>query len=299
MTEITDSNQDTPECQPANPVRTIEALIKLYEQGYRNFSGSDLRGVTLDTVDKEIKNINLQGVILTGSNLSAIVFKRLTSELSVDLTGSSFKDCNLKLADFSNCRIDQCNFSNSSLSGTNFQYSSCRGSDFIKATIQNIQLSEKSDFTASDFSGASFLRSALFGVFTAVDFTESIFHSCSLFGIFRQANFSKANLRSAKFGVNNRSSFAESDFTGANLQSATLSGDFSQVTFCRSNFNMAKLKDFNAQGANFLDVNLNVSEVSNATLKYCYYNSKTKFNERLDPVASGMELIEDEIESED
>ena len=62
---------------------------------------------------------------------------------------------------------------------------------------------------------------------------------------------------------------------------------------------MSKLKDFHAQGSDFLEANLNVSEVSNVNIKYCYYNSKTKFSECLDPVASGMELIEDEIESED
>ncbi|NMF58982.1 pentapeptide repeat-containing protein [Pseudanabaena yagii] len=126
MTEITNSNQATPEAQPAKPVRTLEALLELYQQGHRNFSGSDLRGVTVDIVDKETKYLDLRGVILTGSNLTAIVFSKSTSTFKVDLTGSIFKDCNLRLANLSYCRLDQCNFNNTDLSGANLSNSSFR-----------------------------------------------------------------------------------------------------------------------------------------------------------------------------
>jgi uncharacterized protein YjbI with pentapeptide repeats len=294
MTEITNSNHDAPESQPAKPVRTLEALIELYQQGYRNFSGSDLRGVTVDMVDKEIKCLDLKGIILTGSNLTAIVFSKSTSAFKVDLTGSIFKNCNLRLANLYNCRLDQCNFSNADLSGANLSSCSFRGSDFIKTILQNIN-SQSSDFTASDFAGANFLRSTISGNFTATNFIGANLRSATLSGEFKQADFSGSDLRSAKCSNN----FTGSNFSGANLSSASLNGQFSQAIFCKSNLHTANLNAFVAQGADFSDADLQVSTVSSGSLKYSYYNSKTKFSECLDPVASGMELIEDEIESED
>ena len=294
MTETTNSNQDISESQPAKPVRTLEALLELYQQGHRNFSGSDLRGVTVDMVDKDVKYIDLRGIILTSSNLTAVVFSKSTSTFKVDLTGSIFKDCNLRLANFSYCRLDQCNFNNADLSGANLSSCSCRGSDFIKAIFQNITF-QSSDFTASDFTGANFLRSTMYGTFTAANFTGANLRSVTLSGEFKQADFSGADLRLAKFS----NIFTASNFSGANLSSASLTGQFSQAVFCKSNLHMANLNGFVAEKADFSDADLRVSTVSSGTLKYSYYNSKTKFSECLDPVASGMELIEDEIESED
>lgn len=240
MTEITNSIQNTPESQPAKPVRTLEALLEFYQQGHRNFSGSDLRGVTLKTLklellDKEIIYVNLQEVILTGSNLTAVIFR---DKIRVDLTGSNLQNCDLRLADLSQCILNQCNFSNSDLRGVRFSGSSCRGSDFIKANLQKIGYSSlDGDFTASDFRSANFSGSTLSG------------------------NFKAAN------------------FSGANLHSVTFHG-------------------FSADGADFSDADLQNITFIGANLKYCYYNSKTKFSDKFDPVASGMELIEDEIESE-
>jgi len=299
MTEIINSNQDAPESQPAKPVRTLEALLELYKQGHRNFSGSDLRGITVDIVDKEIKYIDLRGVILTGANLTAVVFSKSTSTFKVDLTGAIFKDCNLRLANLSYCRLDQCNFNNADLSGANLSSSSFRGSDFIKAILQNINFGGSSDFTASDFTGVSFLRTALqYAIFTAANFSGANLRSATLAGEFKQADFSGSDLRSAKLS----GTFTESNFSSANLSSASLTGQFSQAVFCKTNFNNAILNSFTAQSADFTDANLQITQItptSNVNLKYCYYNSNTKFSECLDPVASGMELIEDEIESED
>ena len=147
MTEINNSNQDLRENQPAKPVRTLEALLELYEQGHRNFSGSDLRGVTIDILEKEITQIDLSRIILKGSNLTCAIFFRTSITLKVDLFQADFSNCNLqgaslfrsKLtgANFSNSnlqginlsqsKIDQCNFSNSCLNGANLTASSCRG----------------------------------------------------------------------------------------------------------------------------------------------------------------------------
>lgn len=294
MTEIIISNQNSPESQPAKPVRTLEALLELYQQGHRNFSGSDLRGVTVEMVDKEIKYLDLRGVILTGANLTAVVFSKSTSTFKVDFAGSIFKDCNLRLANLSYCRLDQCNFNNADLSGANLSSSSFRGSDFIKAILQNITF-QHSDFTASDFTGANFLRSTIYGTFTATNFTGANLRSVTLSGEFKQADFSNSDLRSAKFSNN----FTASNFSGANLSSASLNGQFSQAIFFKTNFSKAILNSFTAQSADFSDANLQISQASSINVKYCYYNSKTKFSECLDPIAAGMELIEDESKSED
>jgi len=298
MTEIINSNQDAPESQPAKPVRTLEALLEFYAQGHRNFSGSDLRGVTVDMMDKEIKYIDLRGVILTGSNLAAALLTRYTSDFKVDLTGSYLDNCNLQAANFSHASLDRCNFSSSDLSGADLLNISCRGSDFIRAILQNIRSSENTDFTASDFTGANFSLSTVSGNFTAANFTRTNFLAAQLIGKFIQANFSDADLRSVKF-LERSGGFRLSNFSGANLHSANLAGDFSQSNFSNAILGNARFYCFHVQGSDFSDADLRIDFVDGGTFKYCYYNSNTKFSECLDPVASGMELIEDEIESED
>ncbi|MEH1937710.1 MAG: pentapeptide repeat-containing protein [Nostoc sp.] len=222
------------EQQPARPVRTLEALLRFYAEGHRNFSGSDLRGVTLNIIDKEIKSLDLREIILKGSNLTAIILSRL----KVDLTGSDLSNCNLQGAILHSCRLDQCNFSNSDLRRANLQSSSCRGSDFIQAKLQTTG-SASGDFTAS--------------------------------------NFTKANFRSSD-----------------------VAGNFSQANFCGSNFHKATLHHFDSPQADFSDADLRDIVLSTSVnIKYSYYNHKTKFSKNFDPIAMGMELIEDESDSED
>lgn len=222
--------------QPPQKVRTLEALLKLYAKGHHNFSGSDLRGATVNIVEKEIKYLDLSEIILSESNLTAIVFNR-TPELKVDLTGADFTNCNLQGADLSCIRLDQCNFTNSNLKRINLSRSSCRGSDFIRANLQNFIISDSSlaDFTASNFTEANFRLSYLAG------------------------QFSHANFR------------------GCNLYKSTL-------------------KSFYAQGSDFLDADLRDIQLPAPTtvdLRYSYYNHQTKFSKNFDPIAMGMELIED------
>ncbi|MEH2214638.1 pentapeptide repeat-containing protein [Nostoc sp.] len=227
------------EQQPARPVRTLEALLRFYAEGHRNFSGSDLRGVTVNVIDKEIKYLDLREIILKGSNLTAIILAR-SVEIKVDLTGSDLSNCNIQGADLSTSRLDQCNFNNSDLRGANLRRSSCRGSDFIQAKLQNISLENyHNDFTASNF-------------------------------------------------------------TRANFSSSYLTGKFLQANFCASNFNKAKLQHFDSQGADFSDADLrDIELLTGVNMKYSYYNHKTKFSKNFDPIAMGMELIENESDSED
>ena len=217
MTEENTLSSEISEQQPAKPVRTLEALIRLYAEGHRNFSGSDLRGVTVDNLDKEIKYLDLREIILKESNLTAIVLNRSDGTLKVDLTGSFISDCNLQGADLRNCKLDQCNLSNVDLRKTNLYISSCRGSDFIRAKIQNTALS--GDFTASNLTGSDFRGSSVAGNFSHVNFCGSnfqraIFHHFSSEG----ADFSDSDLRSLKLETcvsfkysyyNNKTKFSE------------------------------------------------------------------------------------------
>ncbi len=226
------------EQQPARPVRTLEALLRLYAEGHRNFSGSDLRGMTVNIIDKEIKYLDLREIILNGSNLTATILAR-SVEIKVDLTGSDLSNCNLQGANLSTSRLDQCNFSNSDLRGANLSPSSCRGSDFIQAKLQNISFGSYADFTAS--------------------------------------NFTKANFRSSH-----------------------VAGKFSQAIFCGSNFHKATLHHFDSPQADFSDADLRDIVLSTClNIRYSYYNHKTKFSKNFDPISMGMELIEDESDSED
>ena len=138
MTEEPTSNLTLAEQQLAQPVRTLKALLRHYAEGYRNFSGSDLRGLTMNIIDKEIKYLDFSEIILKESNLQAINFS--STPLKVNLTGVDFSNCNLKGANLSGCTLDQCNFSNSDLRRANFSNSSCRGSDFIQAMLQDIAI---------------------------------------------------------------------------------------------------------------------------------------------------------------
>jgi len=237
MTEEPTSNLTLAEQQLAQPVRTLKALLRHYAEGCRNFSGSDLRGLTMNIFDKEIKYLDLSEIILKDSNLQAINFSR--NQLKVNLTGVDFSNCNLKGAILSGCTLDQCNFSNSDLRRAHFGESSCRGSDFIQAMLQDIASGQSADFTASNF-------------------------------------------------------------TGANLRSLGLSGRFLHANFRRCNLQKATLRYFDSEGADFSDADLRGLQLDTyVSLRYSYYNHKTKFSENFDPIARGMELLKDESDSED
>ncbi len=247
MTAENPPNISDPGEQVAKPVRTLEALLKLYSEGHRNFSGSDLRGATVDIIDSEILFLDLKNIILRGSNLKAVSFGRSSRSIKVDLAGTDFSECNLQGANLSRCRLDQCNFKNSDLRRIKLSESSCRGSDFI--CVKFSDLTEKAKF--SNFSGA--------------DFTAS-------------------------------------NFTGADLRSIYISGQFSYVDFRGADFQKSSFAHFHAEGADFSDANLQNIEFPTPTtvsLEYSYYNHQTKFSDDFDPIIRKMELIENNISTDD
>jgi uncharacterized protein YjbI with pentapeptide repeats len=229
-----------PEHQIAKPVRTLEALLKLYAEGHRNFSGSDLRGATVDILNNEIENLDLQDIIIRSSNLKAIKFSHQYSALKVNLTGADLSECNLQGADLSSCVLDQCNFTQSDLRNVNLSCQSCRGSDFVKVKFLNVSTGSGTDFTASDF-------------------------------------------------------------TGSDFRSTKLSGKFSYSKFYGVDFQKASFTNFEANGADFSDANLQDVDLAAKWVNfyYSYYNNQTKFSSDFDPISRGMEIIEDSISAED
>lgn len=197
MTESQKVDSSFSEQQIAKPVRTLEALLKLYAEGHRNFSGSDLRGVTVDIIDPEINFLSLQDIILRGSNLKSVQFyHHLITK--VDFTGSDFSECNLQGANLSRCILNQCNFTNSDLRNVNFNNSSCRGSDFIKTKIYGI--GGNCDFTSSDFTGADLRKSGISGNFSYANFSGANFQQASFAYFHAQgSDFSNANLQEILF----------------------------------------------------------------------------------------------------
>jgi uncharacterized protein YjbI with pentapeptide repeats len=211
MIEEQKSDIFLPEQQPAKPVRTLETLLKLYDEGHRNFSGSDLRGATVDIIDNEIENLNLQDIILHRSNLKAIKFRHGYSALKVNLTGSDLRECNLQGADLSSCILDQCNFTDSDLRNATLSWHSCRGSDFMRAKFINVLTGSGTDFTASDFTEADFRSTQLSGNFSYSNFCGTNFQKASFtYFVARGADFSSANLQDVEFPTNKAVDFSYS-----------------------------------------------------------------------------------------
>jgi uncharacterized protein YjbI with pentapeptide repeats len=203
MTEEQKSDIFFPEQQPAKPVRTLETLLKLYAEGHRNFSGSDLRGATVDIIDNEIEIFNLQDIILRGSNLKATKFRHRYSALKVNLTGSDLSECNLQGADLSYCILDQCSFSHSDLRNATLSWESCRGSDFMRAKFLNASTGSSTDFSASDFTEADFRSTQLSGNFSYSNFCGTNFQKASFTNfVARGADFSNANLQEVELLAN-------------------------------------------------------------------------------------------------
>ncbi len=203
MKEEQKSDIFIPEQQLAKPVRTLETLLKLYAEGHRNFSGSDLRGATVDIIDDEIEDLNLQDIILRGSNLKAIKFTRSGTVLKVDLTGSDLSECNLQGANLSFSILDQCSFTHSDLRNVILACQSCRGSDFIKARFLNASINSNTDFTASDFTEADFRSTQLSGNFSYSIFCGTNFQKASFtYFTAHAADFTNANLQDVEFPKN-------------------------------------------------------------------------------------------------
>lgn len=159
-----------------------QTLIKLYEQGRRDFSGINLADVDLsyaylrgiNLANACLTNANLVGVNLTSANLTGINLN------NAKITSAYLGDADLRTADLS-----QANFSYSYLAETNLTSSYLLQTNFSHTYLSRAMLMKtnaiESDFTKSNLSKANLIKADLSGA------------------IFSYAYLTKSNLSQANF----------------------------------------------------------------------------------------------------
>lgn len=190
-----------------------KTLIKLYQQGKKDFSGINLADADLSYA--YLRGINLANACLTNANL---VGTNLTSAnlTSVNLSNASVMSAYLGEADLRGSDLTQANFSYAYLAETNLT-----GSYLLEANFSYTYLSKailmksnalQANFTKSNLSKANLIKADLSKAnFQQAYLTKSNLSKANL----HQANLSGANLISCQaFGT----IFRNTDFTGACLE---------------------------------------------------------------------------------
>jgi len=178
---------------------------------------ADLTGANLS--ECILTEADLQDSILTGAVLNKADAKKLTF-VKVDLSGMTIAGADLTEVNFIECVLDNTDFSHSILLEAAFI--TCRGRlKCGNAKMDNVRFVLGTDFSGSDFRGASMLGSGMRDtVLNECDFggaklTGSDLTGCKL----RKAKFVLANLKET---IMIRTDVSEADFTRANLQAALL-----------------------------------------------------------------------------
>jgi len=107
---------------------TRDELLKKYNEGRRDFSGSDLRNAILS-------HAYLRNAILSNANLSGVDFSR------ADLSNSYLSHAYLRNAILSNANLSWVNLSDACLSYANFSGANFSGADLSYADLSNANLS--------------------------------------------------------------------------------------------------------------------------------------------------------------
>ena len=112
-------------------VESFEQLLRLYEAGERDFSGSDL--------DTDPHN-DMNGVHLDGINLSESFVVASFREAS--LRGASFRRANVKTCDFSGADLRDADFRGAGLCATTFTGAHIEGAKFAAAYFHSYEFKE-------------------------------------------------------------------------------------------------------------------------------------------------------------
>ncbi len=203
-----------------------ERLVKLYQEGRRDFSGINLadvdlsyaylRGINLSNAC--LTNANLTGINLTSANLTGINLSN-AKITSAYLGDSDLRTADLSQANFSYSYLAESNLTSSYLLQTNLSY--CYLSRAMLMKVNAIE----ADFTKSNLSKANFIKADLSGsIFNYAYLTRgnlsqanfkhsSLYHSnligCQAFGtVFEKANLTGACVED--WLINNKTNFANS-----------------------------------------------------------------------------------------
>jgi uncharacterized protein YjbI with pentapeptide repeats len=190
-----------------------QTLIKLYQQGRKDFSGVDLTDANLSY--SYLPGINFTNARLTNANL-----------IGVNLTSANLTGANLSQANIISAYLGEVDLRATDLSKANFSYSylaeaNLTGSYFCEANFSYCYLSRaivikssgmQADFTKSNLNKANLIRADLSGaIFQQAYLTKSNLSKANLY----QANLKDANLIGCEaFGTN----FPEAIFTGACIE---------------------------------------------------------------------------------
>lgn len=220
----------------------VEELLEQYAADLREFSGTNLSGVSL-------AGVNLSRSTFLNANFNAA---KLTS---ADFSHSScqhasFHGANLTLADFSHAELEQADFSKAELTRADFSAANLHGANLSYADLRDAKLRcgnlTKANLSRADLRYTKLISANLQGA----NLTSSDLSSADLSGTdlrrseLRQATLNRANLQGA-------------NLQGANLRWADLSG---------ANLRWADLTGAKLSGANLTGADLSHATLLNATL---------------------------------
>lgn len=117
----------------AQPITSIEGLLRLYRQGQRDFSDTDIE-------EGHFKHLDFEGASFRGAWLHS----------------STFEQCNLKEVDFSGGNIKSSHFSNCDLSNASFDETLLCGSSFEYCNLTNVSF-DQAGWYGVDLETTSFL----------------------------------------------------------------------------------------------------------------------------------------------
>nr|WP_218081635.1 serine/threonine-protein kinase [Anthocerotibacter panamensis] len=217
----------------------VAGLRRSYRKGVRDFSGCDLRGVTLSWWGVDLSAIDLRGADLSGANLT-----------NVRLIGGNLSGAVLTGANLSYAKLVGCQLSEADLTGANLSYADLTGADLSAANLGG-----------ADLLFSRLLQARLAGAkLGSAKLSSAILIEADL----SQADLSRASLLEANLSGSTLSgaNCAQANLSLAKLDGADLSmSDLSGANLLWSKLRRANLSGANLSGANFTGANLTGSVV--------------------------------------
>jgi uncharacterized protein YjbI with pentapeptide repeats len=158
-------------------------FLRRYEEGERDFSGSDLGGINVDFDD--LSNINLEGADLRKAQLVA-----------TKLENANLQNADLRGADLGgDCHGENINFSRANFRGTGLYEGILERANFSFADFSEGKIAQYI-MTECDFTGANLSDTWISETeFSDCDFTGACFHRAYI-----EDSFGNANLSNVDFG---------------------------------------------------------------------------------------------------
>ena len=238
----------------------ISQLVQRYQDGERQFTNKEMKGVTLVSQ-------TLVGLSLNQS----------------DLSRSNLKDCNLSESDLTETIADFAKFNGCTITGSLLRNTSLRDCKIILSDFY------KSDFYQADLRRTDFYSSTLKrATLTLANLTDAKLDGVDLsLACCLLTNFSNASLMESILDGGN---FEQANLSGANLTWASLKeviaskADFRNSILQHCDLTKVDLREANLKGTDFLNSNLNEA----LSLENASYNDLTRFPTEFEPESWGM-----------